>query len=102
MTAVEGKRMIPMYIDETIYREIKVYAAQTDQTIQETIKLLSDEFEQSAIRLVSQIREMNRQADEKRKKELEEQTIALQHPIRVEGTPVEPITNIVLEEPITQ
>ena len=101
MATVQGKRMVPIYIDESIHREIRVYAAQIDQTIQQTIKPLSDEFEQSAIRLVSQIREMNRQAEEKRQKELEEQSIALQHPIHVEGNPVEPITNIVLEPPIS-
>ena len=102
MATVEGKRMIPIYIDESVHREIRVYAAQIDQTIQQTIKTLSDEFEQSAIRLVAQIREMNRQADAKRQKELEEQQISLQNPLKVEGTSVEPITNIVLEEPITQ
>lgn len=63
MSDPPGKRHIPVYIDEGIYREIKVYAAQTDQTIQQVIAPIAKEFEQSALALVAQIREMKEKGE---------------------------------------
>ena len=94
MTCIAGKRMIPMYVNESVYREIKIYAAKTDQTIQVIVAGLSAEFEQSAIKLVTQIREMDRQADIERFRQEEESKLAAEHPLQVSGKTEDPIGQI--------
>lgn len=89
----EGKRMIPIYIDEAIYRLVKVYAAETDQSFQQVIKVESESFEQSLLKLADTLREMRRQAEEKRQRQEEEQRIVAEHPLQVPGHEVNPIEN---------
>ena len=92
MAAIQGKRMIPIHIDESIYREIKVYAAETDQTFQEIIKGEVQTFEQSLLKIVSEIKEMRSKALQEKLRIEEEQRIAAEHPMPVPGHEVEPIT----------
>lgn len=92
MTAVEGKRMIPVYVSEAVYREIKVYGAETDKTIQEVCKIPSEAFEQSAIQLVSEIKEMKRKAEEERIRQEEANRLSMENPLQVPGHEVEPIS----------
>jgi len=92
MTAIPGKKMIPVYVDEAIYRTIKVYSALTDQSIQMVCKPLADEYEQSAIKLCITINEMQRKAEQEKQKYEEEQKIAAEHPLLVTGQEIEPIT----------
>lgn len=94
MTAAPGKKMLPVYVDEAIYREIKVYSALTDQSMQGVIKPLADEFEQSAIRLVTTIKEMKLKAEQERQRIEEEKRIILEHPLQVPGHEVEEIPAI--------
>lgn len=93
MASIQGKRMIPIYLEESIYREIKVYGAETDQSFQQVISEQSHEFEQSLIKLVSRIKEMKRKAEEERQKQEEIQRIADENPLPVPGHEVNPITN---------
>lgn len=87
MNPIKGKKIIPMIIDESIYREIKVYAAETDKTIQEVVKPLTIEFEQAALRLATEIRQLKREAELERLKQTEDQKIADEHPMVVSGVP---------------
>jgi hypothetical protein len=94
---VKGKKQIVVYIDEPIFRELKVYAAETDQYLQDVIKPLSDEFTQSALKLIAQIKELKQEAEAKRLKEIEEARIAAEHPMEVSGVPVEPVGEVIIE-----
>ena len=93
MTSVPGKKMIPFYFDEAIYRTIKVYSALTDQSMQQVLQPIADEIEQSLIKLCGQINEMNRQAELERQRKEEEQRIVAEHPLQVPGHEVDPISN---------
>lgn len=95
-----GKRMIPIYIDESIYREIKVYAASTDQSFQQVIKTESAEFEQTLLKVVTTIKEMRRKAEEEIQKIEEEKELVAQYPMRVAGHEVDPL-GTELEQPVT-
>jgi hypothetical protein len=99
MVQIPGKRMIPLYIDESIYREIKVYAAETDQTFQEVMKIESDDFEQSLLKLVTTIKEMKRKADLENQRLEEVRRLATENPLIVSGHPEDPI-GPPLEQPI--
>lgn len=92
---VKGKKPLTIYVEEPIYREIKVYAAETDQYLQDVIKPLTDEFIQSALKLISQIKDLKRQAEAKRLKEEEEAKIVKENPLIVSGEPVEPLGTII-------
>lgn len=92
MSNLTGKKLIPVYVTEAVYREIKVYAAQTDKTIQEVCKIPSEAFEQEAIKLVFQLKEMKKRAEEERIKQEEIQRLADENPLIVPGHEVEPIT----------
>lgn len=91
MAQIQGKKLIPMFVEESIYREIKVYAAETDKTIQEIVRPLTHEFEQSALRLVTEIREMKKKAEEKRLQDEENAKISAENPLKVPGHVVDPI-----------
>lgn len=58
MGAPPNTRPITVYIDDAVYREIRVYAAQTDRTITQVIEPLKKQFEDSALEMVSRIREL--------------------------------------------
>ena len=91
MAQIPGKRMIPMYIDESIYREVKVYAAETDQTFQQVIKIEAEAFEQSLLKVVTTIKEMRSKAERERQRIEEAQRISDENPLQVPGHEVEPI-----------
>lgn len=91
MAQVAGKRMIPMYIDEAIYREVKVYAAETDQTFQQVIKTEAEAFEQSLLKVVTTIKQMRAKAEVDRQRQEEAQRISAENPLEVPGHEVEPI-----------
>jgi len=94
---VKGKKQIVVYIEESIFRELKVYAAETDQYLQDVIKPLSDEFTQSALKLIVQIKELKQQAEAKRLKEQEEARMVAEHPMVVTGVPVDPVGEVIIE-----
>ena len=58
MGAPPNTRPITVYIDDAVYREIRIYAAQTDRTITQVIEPLKKQFEDSALEMVSRIREL--------------------------------------------
>jgi len=91
MAQLPGKRMIPVHIDESIYREIKVYCAETDQYFQDTIKAEVAEFEQNLLKLVTIIKDMKRKAEQERLRQEEVQRISTENPMPVIGHEVEPI-----------
>lgn len=94
--------MIPVYIEESIHREIRVYSAETGKTMIEILEPICQEFQQSAIRLVTQIKEMRRIAEIERQRQEEESKIVAEHPIEVTGESVEPITQLEIEPSIPQ
>jgi len=79
------KKMIPVYVDESIFRVFKVYSAETDQTIQDVCKPLSDAFIQSALELATQIQKMRTDALVEKQRKEEEQRLAAEHPLIVSG-----------------
>lgn len=92
MAVSTSKKYTPLYLDESIHREIMVYAAETGQTIQEIIKPETDECIQAIIKRVSQIKEMRKQAYLKTLREEEEKQLAAENPLIVPGHEVEPIS----------
>lgn len=94
--------MIPVYVDPTIHREIRVYAAETGKTMMEICEPLGNEFEQSAIKLVTQIKEMRKKAELELQQQEEEARIVAEYPILVTGKKEDPIGSISIEDPITQ
>ena len=58
MGAPPNTRPITVYIDDAVYREIRIYAAQTDRTITQVIEPLKKQFEDSALEMVSRIKEL--------------------------------------------
>lgn len=99
MTLPKGKKMIDLPLDESIHREIKIYSAETGQPMYMILKPITDELEQSCIKLVSSIREMKRKAELQRQKEEEEARISIEHPITVSGHEEDPLGTTI--EPTT-
>jgi hypothetical protein len=97
-----GKKMIAVYVDEAIHREIRVYSAETGRTLQDICQPLFEEFQQSAIKMVTQIKEMKRKAELERMRQEEEAKIVSENPLVVEGHQVDPIGQLQIESPITQ
>ena len=99
MSNPPGMRLIPVYVPDSVFRILKVYAAETDQTIQDVARPLADEYNKLALELVTEIENMRAKVVAERLKKEEEQKLADQFPLEVSGEPTEPITEIL--EPIT-
>ena len=94
MAVSQGRKYVPIFLEESLHREILVYAAETGQTMQDVLKPVLEESVQSIIKLVTQIREMRKQAYLQSLKEEEERKLTEENPLQVPGHPVELGTEI--------
>lgn len=92
---IKGKKAFTVYVDEPIHRAIKIYAVETHQNIYDVLKPFQEEFIQSVLKLITQVKEMQQRAEQKRLQEEEESRIIAEHPLPVTGIPIEPITEII-------
>lgn len=98
--ASNGRKYIPLFVDDAVHREIIVYATETGQTMQDVVKPAFDDCLQSILKIVAQIKEMKKQAYLKALKEEEERKLVEENPMPVSGHVEDPIGNIELEQPI--
>ena len=87
MASNDDKKMIPFYFSESIYRAVKVYAAETDQSMQQVLEPVTRVVEQEILKLVSQINDMRAKAEIERQKQEEDAELARQFPMKVPGIP---------------
>jgi len=76
---------VPLFLPKNIHMELKLYSVKTGSTMKDVLKPISDMLEQEVLKLVANIKEMERVAEEKRRKEQEDQRIAAEHPLEVPG-----------------
>lgn len=100
MSNPPGQKQIPIYIDESVYRVFKIYSAETDQSIQDIVKPLLEEFRKGALILATEIQKMREKVAIERAKLEEEQRLATENPLQVLGHEVNPLGSE-LEQPIT-
>ena len=92
MTTQPSKKYIPIFLDEAVHRQIRLYAVETGQTMIDVLKPLIDRFKDDSLVLLSQIKEMRAKAEAERQRLEEAQRIADENPLVVPGHEVEPIT----------
>ena len=97
-----NKKYVPLYFDDVIHRELAVYAKKTGQTIQQVVKAQTDACVQEIIKLVGQIKEMEKEAFLKQIREEEAQRIASEHPIQVSGKTEDPIGSLEIVQSVSQ
>lgn len=81
--------LVPLYLPKNIHMELKLYCVKVGKPMKEILKPISDMLEQEVLKLVANIKEMERIADEKRRKEEEDQRLASEHPLEVSGQQIE-------------
>lgn len=64
MDTPEGKKAIAVFINADYIRELRVYAVQTNVTLQKLIRPLVVDFEQGILKMLHDIREQKRQSEE--------------------------------------
>lgn len=100
--ALMTKKYVPLYFDDAIHRELAVYAKKTGQTIQQVVKAQTDACIQEIIKLVGQIKQMEKEAFLKQIQDEEAQKMASEYPLQVSGKAEDPIGSLEVIEPITQ
>ena len=56
-----GKKMIPVYIDEDIYRDLRRFAFDAEKSLAEVIRPLTDDFRNSVIKLADEVKDLKKE-----------------------------------------
>jgi len=91
-TAEQQTRVqLRVFIDKSIHRTIKAYAAETDQTIADVLKKPMAYLEQEAIKIAGEVELMKIKAMQKKLQEEEDHKLSTENPIGVSGKTEDPI-----------
>lgn len=89
-----GKTPYLIYLDTPIHRTLKVYSAETGQSMKDLVKEPTEIFEQAVIQIAHDIEEMKMKALKKRLQEEEDARIAAEYPLKVSGHKEDPLPEI--------